>query len=67
MSYFHPRDFDYEQPMLSHLPLMRKFKSYYGLKRAFPKFKKWLNDFETVSVLEADSLINWDETKLISL
>jgi len=65
--YFLPRDFDTGQPMLPQLPAMRKFKSYVGLKGAFNKFNKWLNDFETLSLLEADARINWEETKIISL
>jgi polysaccharide deacetylase family protein (PEP-CTERM system associated) len=67
MSYFHPRDFDYGQPMLKQLPLMRKFKSYYGLKGSYGKFNNWLNDFETMSLLQADEKIDWEKTKIISL
>ncbi len=67
MSYFHPRDFDYGQPMLKQLPLMRKFKSYYGLKGAFPKLEKWINDFDTMNIQEANQQIDWDKTKIISL
>ena len=67
MSYFHPRDFDYRQPMLPQLPLMRKFKSYYGLKRAFPKLEKWIGDFETMNIQEANQQIDWVKTKIISL
>lgn len=67
MSYFHPRDFDSGQPMLQHLPLIRKFKSYYGLKGAFSKFEKWLDDFETTSLLQADKKIDWGKSKVITL
>jgi len=67
MSYFHPRDFDAGQPMLPQLPAMRKFKSYLGLKGAFNKFEKWLNDFETLSLREADARIEWEETKVVDL
>lgn len=67
MSYIHPRDFDYEQPMLNHLPLLRKFKSYYGLKGGFPKYKKWTSDFKTHSLLEAAELTDWNSAKVISL
>jgi polysaccharide deacetylase family protein (PEP-CTERM system associated) len=65
MSYIHPRDFDFEQPLLPHLPLMRKFKSYYGLKNSFPKYKKWTSEFETVSLLEASEIIDWSDAKTI--
>ena len=67
MSYYHPRDFDAEQPVLQHLPAMRRFKSYAGLSRAFRKFEYWLNDFETVSLLQADKQTEWKKTKIISL
>lgn len=67
MGYFHPRDFDYKQPMLPQLPMMRKFKSYVGLKGAFPKFIKWINDFEVVSVGEAALQIDWSKAKRITL
>jgi len=67
MIYFHPRDFDPEQPMINSLPLMRKFKSYIGLKGAFSKFQRMLNDFEFISVKEADALIDWGKTRIINL
>lgn len=41
MTYFHPRDFDPEQPVIDSLPSMRKFKSYVGLAKAFPNFKDY--------------------------
>jgi polysaccharide deacetylase family protein (PEP-CTERM system associated) len=67
VSYFHPRDFDAGQPMLNQLPLMRKFKSYVGLKSSFPKFLKLLEDFNFVSVGEAASKIDWEKAKTIRL
>lgn len=63
MTYFHPRDFDKDQPMLQHLPLMRKFKSYYGLKHSGAKFDKFISDFSTTSILEISSNYNWDMAK----
>lgn len=65
MTYFHPRDFDPEQPMVESLPMMRKFKSYVGLKTSFKKFQKYLDDFEFVSVEEADKRIDWVKAKTI--
>lgn len=67
ISYFHPRDFDFEQPMLPQLPLIRKFKSYVGLKKAYPKLVRWLSDFDMMSVGEASQLIDWSIAKRISL
>ena len=40
MTYFHPRDFDPNQPVLRDIPLFRKFTSYYGIKGAFEKLEK---------------------------
>jgi len=67
MSYFHPRDFDPNQPMIQSLPLMRKFKSYVGLSTSFAKFKKLLNDFQLISVEDANKLIDWKKTRVIKL
>jgi len=67
MTYFHTRDFDPEQPMIHSLPLMRKFKSYVGLSGSFAKFQSLLNDFEFVSVEDANKLIEWKKTRVIEL
>jgi len=63
MTYFHPRDFDKGQPMLQHLPLLRKFKSYYGLKGSVPKFKKYISDFNTTSILNVSKGFDWPSAK----
>lgn len=67
ISYFHPRDFDYDQPMLHQLPIMRKFKSYVGLKGAFPKFLKLIDSFKFISLGEAAATIDWEKAKKIHL
>jgi len=67
MTYFHPRDFDPDQPMIETLPINRKFKSYVGLKRAFSKFQKLLKDFEFTGIQEADKKIDWKSTRIIDL
>ena len=61
MTYFHPRDFDYRQPRLEGLSLAREFKSYFGLKKALNKMDLLLNDFDFVSISEADRLIDWND------
>lgn len=65
MTYFHPRDFDPDQPMIEYLPMMRKFKSYVGLKTSFKKFQRYLDDFEFISVVEADKRIDWVNARTI--
>uniref|UniRef100_UPI004047180A polysaccharide deacetylase family protein n=1 Tax=Polaribacter sp. TaxID=1920175 RepID=UPI004047180A len=67
MSYFHPRDFDYEQPMIADLPIHRKFKSYVGLKRAESKLKNWISDFKFVDINEAEAKIDWNTVKKIRI
>tara|TARA_B110000967_G_C18832081_1_gene534624 strand:- start:87 stop:929 length:843 start_codon:yes stop_codon:yes gene_type:complete len=67
MTYFHPRDFDKGQPMLHHLPLIRKFKSYYGLKKAGIKFGKYISDFNTTTILDASNKYNWEAAKKIRI
>ncbi|NOQ24380.1 MAG: DUF3473 domain-containing protein [Bacteroidales bacterium] len=67
MSYFHPRDFDFLQPVINELSTMRKFKSYVGLKNAYRKFVIWLDANETVSIMQADKLVDWKKAKIISI
>lgn len=67
MAYFHPRDFDEDQPMIKDLPLHRKFKSYYGLKGASGKLNKMLEDYEFMDIDSADRKIDWSKTELIKL
>ena len=62
MTYFHPRDFDFKQPKLEGLSLTREFKSYYGIKKALYKMDLLLNDFDFVSISEANRLIDWKMT-----
>jgi peptidoglycan-N-acetylglucosamine deacetylase len=51
MTYFHPRDFDYSQPRLS-MSTMKYFRTYVGLLSSKSKFKKLLENFNTISVSE---------------
>ena len=67
MSYFHPRDFDYDQPIIKGLSVSRKFKSYVGLKKAENKLLNWLNDFKFVDIQKANEFINWNEVNVVKL
>ena len=67
MTYFHPRDFDKDQPVIGDLSLVRKFKSYYGLGNAFSKLERLIDDFEFIDINEADKRINWNSAKTIDL
>lgn len=67
MTYFHTRDFDLGQPVIHSLPLMRKFKSYVGLRKSFVKFQELLNDFEFVDLEQADRMIDWSLAREVKL
>jgi polysaccharide deacetylase family protein (PEP-CTERM system associated) len=67
MTYFHPRDFDPTQPMITELPVIRKFKSYYGLNGALEKLEQLLTDFKFVDIRTADKMIDWQKAKVIIL
>lgn len=67
MTYFHPRDFDTGQPVMKNLPMVRKFKSYVGIKGAFSKFQKLLDNYDFVNVEEANKNIDWNSLPILSL
>lgn len=67
MTYFHPRDFDSEQPMVPGLNIIRKFKSYYGLKDCLPKLYKLIKKHEFVDIRTAESSIDWEKAKIVKL
>jgi len=67
MTYFHPRDFDVDQPRLSHFPLSQKFRIYVGLKGAFSKLERMLKEFDFMTIGEASEQVNWESVKRVSL
>jgi polysaccharide deacetylase family protein (PEP-CTERM system associated) len=67
MTYFHPRDFDSDQPIVPGLSLPRRFKSYVGIKNCKPKLERWLNDFDFIDLNQADQEINWNHVPKIKL
>ena len=67
MTYFHPRDFDPDQPMIKELSNFRKFKSYVGLKSSMKKLNRWVNDFEFIDIKKADETINWKKVPIVKL
>lgn len=67
LSYIHPRDLDYGQPMIKELPLSRKFKSYVGLKGAEAKLRKFLTEFKFTDLSSAVESHDWNKSKIIRL
>jgi polysaccharide deacetylase family protein (PEP-CTERM system associated) len=66
MTYFHPRDFDADQPVLD-LPLHRRFKSYVGLRGAHSKFERWLGEYAFIDLRQAVERVAWDSAPRISI
>lgn len=67
MTYFHPRDFDINQPIVPGLSLSRRFKSYVGIKNCKPKLERWLNEFDFIDMNSADKIIDWNYASNIKL
>jgi polysaccharide deacetylase family protein (PEP-CTERM system associated) len=67
MLYLHPRDFDFNQPILSGLPALRKFKCYYGLKATESKLDYVLRNAKWLSLPEYMKQENMSELKTIKL
>lgn len=64
MTYFHIKDFDYEQIRQFKLfegksGFSRYIKNYIGLKNNFSKFKRLLDEYKFMSIEQADANINW--------
>lgn len=67
MTYFHPRDFDAKQPIIKELSILRKFKSYYGLKNCLPKLDKLIQHHSFIDLQTADKQVDWAKAKVIRL
>ena len=67
MSYFHPRDFDRDQPRLPNLGPIRYFKSYYGLSAAEDKLRELLKTVNFTDVRTSDKNIDWESSPIIQL
>ena len=65
MTYFHPRDFDVNQPIVPGLSPYRHFKSYVGIKKCKSKLERWLNEFHFIDLNQADQLINWSQVPIV--
>lgn len=67
MAYIHPRDLDPGQPMLPGLSPLRRFKSYYGIKGAEQKLRKWLTDFQFTDIRTFDNNFDWEKAPVVEL
>ena len=67
MTYFHPRDFDPDQPKVPELSLLRRFKSYYGLTSAADKLTRMVEEFRFQPLSQAVAEIDWTKARVIRL
>lgn len=67
MTYFHPRDFDPDQPVLEGLGRIRMFKCYVGLGNAESKLRRLLSDYHFMTVEEAVASINWSTVSSVKI
>jgi hypothetical protein len=65
MSYFHPRDFDTNQPLLRDLGPYRRFRAYYGLTNSQQKLERWISEYSFINLQAADQLINWESAPVV--
>lgn len=67
LSYFHPSDFDPDQPNMPQLSYMRQFKNRVALKGSYEKFKHYISDFDFVSLKKAVEVIDWEKYNTIHI
>lgn len=67
MTYFHPRDFDPEQPKIPGLSMLRRFKCNVGLTRSFAKLELLLSRYETQTVGAFVKNLSLDELDVINV
>ena len=67
MTYFHPRDFDTEQPVIPNLSPIRRFKSYVGIKGAKKKLVNLLAEYKFIDLHTAVEKVDWDLVPRVNL
>jgi polysaccharide deacetylase family protein (PEP-CTERM system associated) len=67
LSYFHPSDFDPDQPQMPQLPKMRQFKNRVALKGAYEKFQRYMDDFDFWNIVDAERIITGDDRQIVYL
>lgn len=65
MAYIHLSDIEPNQEKIKELSLSLQFRRLVGVKSAERKLKKWLGNFDFISVEQANQQINWDKQPLL--
>lgn len=66
MTYFHPRDFDFKQPIMKGLKIKQRFRYYYGIKGCLNKLEYLLNR-HTCSLMDKYSTDELDSRDIFIL
>ncbi len=67
MTYFHPRDFDPDQPVIKGLSVFRKFKSYYGLAGAEDKLQNLIKEYNFIGLDQAIEKCDWRNAPIVHI
>jgi polysaccharide deacetylase family protein (PEP-CTERM system associated) len=72
MTYFHIKDFDKRQKrkfvsFYSESAVANYFKSYFGIRNSFSKFKKFVSDFDFMSIEQAANAIDWTKVPSVHI
>jgi polysaccharide deacetylase family protein (PEP-CTERM system associated) len=65
MAYIHLSDIEPNQEKIKELSFPLQFRRMVGIKSAEKKLKKWLSDFDFVSVEQANNQIDWEKQPLL--
>ncbi len=65
MAYIHLSDIEPNQEKIKELSLPLQFRRMVGIKSGDKKLKKWLSDFDFVSVEQANNQIDWEKQPLL--
>lgn len=66
-TYFHPRDFDPDQPRYPGLSLARRFRAYVGIGQSRRKFRHLLREVSFLDVDRALATVDWDRVPRVKL
>ena len=66
MTYFHPRDFDSDQPIIPGLSASRRFKSYVGLGTSLSRLTRIALNNRLISIGSAEEGIDWSNVPRFS-
>lgn len=67
MTYFHPRDFDPDQPMVPGLSMQRQIKSYVGLRHTLAKLEAIIRTHDFVTLSQAAGQVDWNQVPKVPI